>query len=442
MRFWLFFLLCFCLSTATAQKNQPIPNTPALTDADIGRLFEKSGSIRWIKRYNGLLDAVISTEIAIGFDGKNCAGYLTYAKSKARFRLEGTLEGNQLRLKELNSRDELTGFVRGTWSDARLEGTWVNYNNTLEAVLTASTTHLSCSSQKWTNRYGTSFKNMPADLLLNRTDEQRLTGTLWSQADNTTYIIRGTIASDGLCKLDVLRADGRPMARMNGKMAGQQPFVTSWESEGSAPTSVRWIFRESFPYDCSEFADHCTALEALFPQNRYPVSNEWFKQRVADWQTRCKAAFARQPESTPLPAHRYALRSVVSTDVVCWNDGVLSGYFTAQDSWASTPTDQTFNFDLRTGRALTLEDFFEKSATIQTWIDDFIKKEKMKVPRFATDQAFRDWLYAEKLNLFLVQRDGLALSTGLHPVFGRVKILIPYTTLKPMLRKEGLPKVW
>jgi hypothetical protein len=196
MRFSLLFVLCCCLGTVYAQKNQPIPTTPTLTDADIGRLFEKSGAIRWIKRYNGLLDAVIGVEIALGFDGRNCAGYLTYQKSKARFRLEGTLENNQLRLKELNGRDELTGFLRGTWSEAHLEGTWTNYNNTFETLLTANTTHLSCGSQKWTNRYGASFKNMPADLLLNRTDDQRLSGTLWSQADNTTYTIRGSIGPD------------------------------------------------------------------------------------------------------------------------------------------------------------------------------------------------------------------------------------------------------
>lgn len=443
----LFATLAVCQKPVSNTPPPALPTAPVLTEADVAKLLGKP--IKWIKHYHMLLDQMLSVDVWLGADDKKCAGYLTYNSSKLRFRLDGTLEGTVLKLQELNARDEVTGYLQADWNEAILKGTWENVDHTVSMpflmrpfIKGAPPPITTCGDQKWTARYGANFKNKPADLLLTRHDDHTLTGTLWSDAGSLTYTLKGQLQPDGQCRLDAFLPEGKIIGSFVGKLLPQQPFEASWNSEGATAMSVRWIFRESMTYGCFEFADHISTLDALYPQSKYTSLNDWFRVQLEAWRSRTKATMAKQPQNTPVPAHRAALRSHAYSEMVCWTDALLSGLFICRDSWSSTPFEMAFNLDPKTGKMVTFADIFEKESQALSWLQSYLSKEKAKLPRFGTDVAFREWVFKEKFELWTLQRDGMAFYSNFHPIYGHAKIAVPYATLKPLLRKEGLPSLW
>ena len=80
---------------------------------------------------------------------------------------------------------------------------------------------------------------------------------------------------------------------------------------------------------------------------------------------------------------------------------------------------------------------FQKSFGYQKWFSDYAAKEMPKLPSFAADPQFREWLSKEGFPLIVIRRDGFELSTYFNPLYGRQTLFVPYTTIRPYLRKDS-----
>ena len=130
-------------------------------------------------------------------------------------------------------------------------------------------------------------------------------------------------------------------------------------------------------------------------------------------------------------------RASAWAEIACWTDNFLSGYLTFTDTWNEKSQQVAFNFHLSTGRVIGLDDLFNKSFDAQKWMGDYLKKEIPKLPRFAKDLRFREWVYKEGFPLYTMRREGLALSTPFHPVYGRQHMIVPYNILKPYMKQDN-----
>ena len=124
-------------------------------------------------------------------------------------------------------------------------------------------------------------------------------------------------------------------------------------------------------------------------------------------------------------------------EVLCWTETLFSGCFHFSESWNPKNQGQAFNFDLRTGKELKIEELFNKSFDWKKWSEEYARKESPKMPQFANDQKYREWIVANGFPLVTIRRDGLQMSTYFHPDYGRQFLLVPYATLKPFLKKDS-----
>ena len=92
---------------------------------------------------------------------------------------------------------------------------------------------------------------------------------------------------------------------------------------------------------------------------------------------------------------------------------------------------------MRTGKPITFVELFNKGFDAKTWLADYAKRESPKLPAFAGDPQYREWLDKEGFPLFTLRRDGLEISTLFHPSYGRQALLVPYGSLKPYMRKDN-----
>jgi hypothetical protein len=435
----------------TSASSAPKPNAPTLApaaapyavrDTAIAKLFEKQSDIQWVKTFKGRLDDASVVDISLGFDGMNCRGYMSYAKSRIRFRLEGyfdTLSGFQLEERDLSR--GLTGFLTGTYTNRRLLADWSNADKTLgarieaEEVSPGQSVTVNCSDNKWSGRYITRYNNARCDMVLVRSHNGALDGFLWIEADSKTYRLKGDIALDGNYEMEALLTNGKVAGIVQGNIKPGQNTDCNWIGSGEKRV-FKFTLKEYFLSGCYEYADYATSYDALYPRTPCSGCNTWLDQQVTGWVNKCKTTL--NDKKTPLsPANRSSQRASAWAEVACWTENIFSGYFSFSETWDPRIDGVSYNFDLRTGKPITFNELFNKGFDAKNWLAEYAHRESPKLPAFAADPQYREWINKEGFPLFTLRRDGLEISTLFHPSYGRQTLLIPYDSLKPYMRKDN-----
>lgn len=429
--------------SATPPKPNATPAAapPPVRDTAIVKLFDKTATLKWTKLFKGRFDDAAMADISLGFDGKNCRGYITYAKSRTRFKLEGTLDTSGLILEERDMSRNLTGRLKGSIVGKHLEAEWTNAANTIGSKIEAdevppgSSISINCSDNKWTSRYITRYNDARCDMILVRSQNGALDGFLWVEVDGRTYRLKGEIKSDGSYEMDALGAGDRLAAILSGTMKPGQNTECNWTGSGER-RQFKFILKDHFLMGCYEYADYASAYDVLYPRTPCATCNSWLDDQVNQWVNRCQTTFSEKKLALTA-ANRNAQRASAWPEVTCWTDNILTGYLTFMDTWSDKNQGIAYNFDLKTGKQIVLDDVFQKSFGYQKWFSDYAAKEMPKLPSFAADPQFREWLSKEGFPLVVIRREGFELSTYFNPLYGRQTIFVPYTAIRPYLRKDS-----
>jgi hypothetical protein len=415
-------------------------------DTAVLGLFEQSGAVQWVRYFRGRLDDVASVEVALGYDGRHCRGFLTYTRSRLRLRLEGQFdETHGLRLQERDVLAGVTGNLHGQIDQKRLIADWSSADQSLGSRLEAEefvpghtlpVTAGACGDNKWAHRYIAKWNGGRADFVVQRVHNGELSGYLWLEADGHTYDIRGRCDRDGAFEAQALLPGGQPAGQLQGRLKDGELRDCTWMGSGTL-RQFDFTLRENFVLGCLEYADFATSYDAVYPRTASDGCNRWLDDQLKRWAERCKTAFTGQ-KIVPSAANRGAQRASAWADIACWTENVFSGYLTFADTWSEQTQGQAFNFDLRTGKEITFADLFQKNFDAKAWFAEYARREMPKLGVFATDPKYREWITRQGFPLFAVRRDGIELSTVFHPYYGRQVVVVPYQQLKPHM-KRGNP---
>jgi len=441
-----YLLLLLPFVSVTAQN--PVTNTPVRPaglsprDSAVLKLFDQPANVKWIRTFKGRMDDVSPIDIIIGFDGRNCKGFLMYPKNKIRFKLEGTFpDSNRLRLEERDAANQLSGRLEGRIHSRRLEADWTNYNNTLGARVEADeplpgqTLLLGGGDNKWTSRYLTRFNNARADMVLSRLHNGYLYGYLWIEADAKTYQLRGEADKTGNFTLKAFLPGQKQAAVMTGSLKTPQELDVKWSGNGEQ-REFKFTQRERLVMGCLENSDYTSAYDALYPRTACPNCNTWLDQKINAWTAKTKTALSAE-KMPSTPENRNKQRGSAWAEVVCWTENIFTGYLIFSETWNPAAQGIPFNFDIRTGKEIKFGDLFNKSFDAQKWMEDFAKRESPKMPQFAADVKYREWIVANGFPLVAIRRDGLQLATHFHPDYGQQFLVIPFSELKPYMKKDN-----
>ncbi|MCB0526927.1 MAG: hypothetical protein KDC65_00510 [Saprospiraceae bacterium] len=434
-----------------AQKDRPPAKTPpakvppagaaAVRDTAIAGLFDKPASIKWVKYFKGRFDDVSVVDISLGFDGKFCRGYLNYAKSGDRFKLDGTLDKNVLVLTEQDQSKTLTGTIKGVLENRRIEAEWTNFDNSVGSFLEADELspgqmpNYNCNENKWACRYITRYNGARADMILIRMHNGALYGYLWVEADGKTYDLRGEMDREGNYEIEALLPSGKMAGLLQGSLKNLKNTDCNWVGSGEKRI-FKFVQRNTYPMGCYDYADYYSSYDALYPRTPCTACNTWLDQKVNDWLTACKSYHSGKKKKEGA-AGRNALRASCWAEIACLTENILSGYLTYSESWNGQARGQSFNFDLRSGKEIAIADLFNKSFNVNGWLDDFAKRESPKLAHFAADPEYREWLAKQGFPMFTIRREGLELSTLFHDRYGRQTLLVPYTEIKPYMKRDN-----
>jgi hypothetical protein len=423
-----------------AAGSAPLPPVP---DSSITALFEKGSNMLWIKRFKGRMDDVFLVDIALGYDGRNCRGYMTYVKSKTRLRLNGKLDNGVINLEERDATNALSGTIQGTFAGSKLEAGWSNAGNTVggrleaEEFQTGQSMLTSCAENKWASRYITKYNGGRCDMVLVRMHNGGLEGFLWIEADNgRTYTVKGDMKDNGDYDMEALLPNGKMAALLQGNLKTPQNVTCNWIGNGEK-RSFTFTLKDKIVYGCYDYADYKAGYDAIYPRTACIACNTWLDQQVNGWINQCKTYLATQNEP-PTPPSRSSLRGSGWADLACWTENIFTGYLTFTESWSEQAAGKAFNFDLKSGKEINVNDLFSKGFNLKNFLEEYVRKESPKMAQFGADVKYREWVSKQGFPLVVIRRDGLELSTVFHPVYGRQRLLVPWSDLKANLKKDSI----
>jgi hypothetical protein len=425
--------ILFLIFSQSAKAQNTVP-----TDSMVRALFTKPEEIQWVRHYAGRFDDVYAVRAVLAFDGANCKGYWIYPQGKTTIRLEGSLLGPQMKLIEKDNAQQTTGFLNATLDGKRLSGEWINHNNTLGLSVDLYETEAAaaapdnCGDNKWINRYTGVWKNNLVELVLIRLHGGILLGQIWTASDSSTHELKGRITDKGAYSLESTPMPGKPLHWLEGDLTTPLQTKGTWTTSNGEMRVIEFNLKENLMMSCREYADFLSSYDILFPVTTDAGCNHWLSEQCDNWVKRCRSAI-QSKRLSDLPANRNVLRASMWPEISCWTDAVFSGYLNYTDSWSGPAQGQAFNFDLKNKKVITLEELFTPGFDFKTWTNDYMRKESPKIPRFAEDPKFREWLYNDGFPLFSIRRDGIRISTMFHPIYGQQHLLVPYAILKPYL---------
>lgn len=430
-------LALFMLAGTSLKAQKPV------RDTSLARLFGANASLNWTRYFKARLDDMNVAHLALGYDGKSCKGWMTLMSSGARLRLEGAFQDDHFTLAEYGADQNPSGWLRGAAPRGKIVGQWFNADSTLamnlRGVENAGPPEAAtpCAEGKWISRYIARWNNARTDMTLYRSQNNRIHGYLWIESEGRTYTLRGEIADNGQITATAYLANGKPAAHLKGSLPNpKQPGIELiWSGSGEL-RQMKFTLRESFPCGCMEYADFSGAFDALYPRTGIEAYNKRMEEELKKWREQ-NLAFFKQKKTPNAQIQRNALRASGWAEVVNWTDYIFSGYLTFSDNWSGKAQGISFNYHVKTGREITFDDLFVKTFDAQKWLNDYARREMLKIPEFGADPIYREWLNREGFPLFTLRRDWLELSSLFHPVYGRQVLAVPYAQLKPYMKKDN-----
>ena len=415
------------------------------TEKTVYSFFPKPKKIQWIEYYKGQIDGVNDVSVALAYDGKSCKGLLTYSKSGVHFRLDGTLNGNELTLLEVDRDAAITGQLEGYIEGKNIHLNWSNVDNTLasDLFLTRMTgfEHVStgCGNNQWIRLYKGIISGDEVELILQKDNQNGLSGVAYFKNEKISYDLKGDIFDSENINITIKDYNNALKGKLEGVFKDESNISVNYFSSEGHRSPTLFQSEQKLEMECIEYADYITSYDITFPSMQNKHFNQWIANLTSDWVKNCKdrAKEVRSAGAGPKPELRSTVRAHVWCEIDFYNDLIISGFMSFENTWSKEMQGKTINYDLKKNSAITLNDLFTEGFDHKKFVAEYLNKE-IHQHELYDNYAFRKWLSAQDFPYFLILKDGLTFCTDFNAVYGRQKVKIPYEQLKPFFKENNV----
>ena len=436
MRYYiLMFLWVYCFS-ASGQMS--------IKHVSLDYLFEKPKKIEWVKYYQGRIDDMNDIAVNLAYDGKFCKGELIYLRSKEKLHLVGTIKKNKLSFQEINGNRSLSGYLNGEFTATGILGEWSNFDNTiagkivLKEVSRPALVPTHCGDNKWIRLYSGLVGNEKVNLIVHKLANENISGIAYFKGKHTSYYVSGNF--DQFDNLYIYLKDNyiQPFGKFEGSLGDNQTFIATYFPEEGEPLICSFRLNETMQIDCSEYADYSSSYDIIFPSIQNAFFHQWMKTLTNNWINSCQKYLEDVKQLNPdqNPAMRYSIRANAWCSIDYFSNDLVSGLLNCSTTWNEKTEHKNINFDLTTGREITLEDVFKTDFDYKALIKKRLHKEIRKYKLYK-QYHYREWLSGETFPYFTLRKEGLNFYTDFNPIYGQQQITIPYEDLASFIKADS-----
>lgn len=418
----------------------------------VRQLFAEGTTLKWVEHYRGRINDINDIAMTIGFDGHHCKGYLYYLRSKDKLKVEGTIQDTILNLLEYNAQGIQTGSITGSIKDFEgIAALWQNYDKSLSEELQMLSAVREprypgyCGDNKWIRHYSGDFEGGKIDVLLVRSNNGLLKGTMYNNTTQKTFLVEGTY----LKKKRSIVLDIRDLNwKAKGQIVGFVDFHTDdikghyKLTDDTRQVANLYVYRQ-LAVGCIEYADFLTKTEITYPKTRNQDFNDLLRERIQDWLTSSRAYTKQYAEQIAqlAPSQRASLRSYCWYDMDFLSDSLISGIITQSNTWDNQYQGFTFNFDLVTNQEITKASLFRADSGYESAIQQYILGELQNRP-YNEDPDYMKWIQTAQFPYFTIRKDGLVFRSDFNSTYGEQQVVIPFDWLKAYLKTDSSILSW
>jgi len=430
-------LLVFFLGTALlAQQTE--------REKDIYQMFDNPSKVQWIKHYKGRIDDLNDISVSLAYDGSKCKGRMQYLRSKAEFLLDGTMDGTEVKLLEIDDNQEVSGFLRGDMRSGEVNARWMNFDGSIEGRVRLEQTKKEakfpshCGDNKWIRYYQGKYFKQKVEVIVQKDNADMTHGLIYFEKEEKSFELQFKQKEDDLLVFDIKDEFGKNKGTIKGAFQIDDHVAAYYVSENGEKGYAHFTIRNVLPVGCIEYADYMTSYDITYPRTKHANFNKWMKGLTDDWVSSCKdyARKVRGINKSKKPPLRAAVRAFAWCDVELYSDQLISGYINFTNTWSERQRGKTFAYDLGTGKEITLMNIFNDDFDYKKFIRTYINNEISKHPLYR-DYDYRKWVANQDFSFFTIRKEGLSFATQYSMIYGQQQVTIPFWKLKPYLRKNS-----
>lgn len=422
---------------------------PSYSEKTVQSFFSKPKKIQWLHHYKGRIDGANDIAVTLAYDGKSCKGLLIYLKSGEQFRLDGLLNGNDLILLEVDQSGAITGNFEGYIEGKNIQFSWSNFDNTigsdvsLTQVSKEELSPTSCGNDNWICVYNGIIFGSKAEFILQKNNPDELRGIAYFEAEDKSYHLKGEITDHN--SLNITFRDDNHLLKgtLEGVFTSENAISANFFSISGMRSPTILINEKHLEIDCLEYADYVASYNIIFPKIPNAGFNRWMDELTDAWVEEFKehSFEVRSVNTATNPETRASIRANAWCDIELYNEHFISGMLTFENTWKNGLEGKSFNFDLKKGKEISLDDIFPEGFDHTGLVINLLNKEIEKHVLYK-NYEFRKWMSVQEFPYFVIHKDGLAFYTDFSSIYGRQTVKIPYETLKPYLKEDTVLPAW
>ncbi len=435
---WIAFFFFLGLGSPTHLGAQGNP-----TERQVAELFKNPKKIKWYKYYQGRVDDLNDVGLIIAYDGKDCKGFITYLRSKERFKLEGNLKGDKIKLRETDTEESVTGHFEGQFYGdfSKLKAHWFNREKTRAGLLMLSQVEHEvvfptyCGDNKWVRKYEGLIMGQTVEFILQRNSELDLKGIIWYKEKNRSHHLKGGMISETEFKVVITDELCHKLGAIQGSI--QKPsfeILGHWISPEGEQHRVKFDKTSHITVGCIEYQDYMSTYDVIFPKSKNASFNAFINDIVGEWKISCKEQVKKLKEERefPGPEDRAIAHAAGWFNIEYMSEHLVSGFITFNKSWEEEHQDLSFTYSLLNDEKVGLEDIFREGVEYhQILLEKALMRLKYK-PLYA-NAGFKEWITTTSFPHFTIRENGINYSTVFHPIYGRQSVTIPYDEMEEYL---------
>jgi len=413
------------------------------SNTKISELFKNPKKIQWVKHYSGRVDDINDVGLIMAYDGKNCKGFITYLRSKERFKLEGDIVGQQLLLRETDTEESVTGHFEGNIKKdfSEINAHWFNREKTRAGVLKLKLVDSEvvfpsyCGDNKWVRKYTGAIKGEKVAFILQRNSDFDLNGVFSYITGERSYDIKGVMTNEKRFKVAIIDDFKQVIGAIEGEINPQNHRITGyWVTDDESKQRIGFYKSDDVTVGCIEYQDYMTTYDVTYPKSKNAAFNSYIDMTVQSWKDSCQSKVKQLKIKNPYPGPDE--RSLASAAgwfrIEYLSDTLISGYITFNKSWEDEHKDIAFNYDLLKGQSFTLYELFKLGVDYPAILRDKALR-KLQFTTLYGNKGFQKWLEETEFELFTIRENGIRFSTAFHPIYGRQSVTIPFEDLEEYL---------
>ena len=380
----------------------------------------------WIRQYEGRMDDLSYAYMVLGYNQDVYRGLLQQ-KGLDDWHLEGEVDGKTLNLIVVDDDDDLLGYIRGQIQDSAIVATFSFHDESWQRLLVLDrilrpTPSDVCGKNKWLKTYQGTLMSDNVDFVLQKEEDQILSGLVFFENQNISYDLKGSCATETCNEANLQLYNSQDVLLGSLIMSGlNSTAMTVQLGEEIYPD---FMTTQDLPMICGSHFHKKHRLSYVYPFFENKKIDDWFKRQVNSW-----LSTFRDPVQNELEFGDFRLW----VDLDYLGDRLVSGTITSRVKNGQINR-ESFIFDLSKRAPSEINDWVVNQKSFDPFIAEIIQAEKSRMTKSFPPEG-KAWLEGQEFSHISLRKEGLCLKSDFSSLFGENKIMIPWNVVEPYLKR-------